>query len=109
MSAIGNCPDLDALAALAREATAGEWEAAREANTYWTVMIRGDTPLLRYANECDAAYIAAANPAAILALIARVRELEARPPGGYSASDIYRILGDPRTCVTIPPMKEPKP
>ncbi len=30
MSAIGNCPDLDALAALAREATAGEWETPAE-------------------------------------------------------------------------------
>lgn len=70
--------NLSRLESLAREATPGEWTAAREANTYWTVMIRGDTPLVRYANECDAAYIAAANPAAVLALIARVRELEGR-------------------------------
>ena len=69
--------DLDALAARAREATAGEWEAAREANTYWTVMIRRDTPLLRYANECDAAYIAAANPAVVLGLIEEIRRLRA--------------------------------
>lgn len=65
--------------------------------------------------ECDAdggnyalmrAFIRAANPAAVLELIARVRNAEARPPGGYSASDIYRILGDPRVSVTISPMKE---
>lgn len=88
--------DLSRLETLAREATPGEWTAAREGNTYWTVMIRGDTPLVRYANECDAAYIAAANPAAVLALIELLAQckatLEAPHPGaGLPDSDVARL------------------
>jgi len=66
MSAIGNCPDLDALAALAREATAGEWKTPAEKP--WRVY-SGDV-LIAVANgmthpsdevdaDANAAYIAA--------------------------------------------------
>ncbi len=84
MSAIGNCPDLDALAALAREATAGEWETPAEKP--WRVY-SGDV-LIAVANgmthpsdevnaDANAAYIAAANPAVVLGLIEEIRRLRA--------------------------------
>lgn len=90
--------DLDALAALAREATAGEWFTDRpEVDRFDHVTGHYTTPDRMHVisrvkpdgqeyavvaitdgadDEANAAYIAAANPAAVLALIARVRELE---------------------------------
>jgi hypothetical protein len=84
MSAIGNCPDLDALAALAREATAGEWKTPAEKP--WRVY-SGDV-LIAVANgmthpgdevnaDANAAYIAAMNPAVGLGLIEEIRRLRA--------------------------------
>jgi len=84
--------DLSRLETLAREATPGpwfhrqpfmkskvgewdwyDWVSNKPENTpgFVHVVSRGNKPK-------DYAYIAAANPAAVLALIARVRELEAK-------------------------------
>lgn len=74
--------DLDALAALAREATAGPWfrpianDTAIRSDDVDIAQTVGAYELEWQRMEADAAYIAAANPAAVLALIARVRELE---------------------------------
>lgn len=76
--------DLSRLESLAREATPGEWETP--ADKPWRVY-SGDVliavasgmthPSDQVYADANAAYIAAANPAAVLALIERVRELEA--------------------------------
>lgn len=77
--------DLDALAALARAATPGPWcqDYKKFSHVYPTgqsstlskpiAVVNGGT---HTGTMTNAAYIAAANPAAVLALIARVRELE---------------------------------
>lgn len=85
MSAIGNCPDLDALAALAREATAGEWKVGQP-------ITEGRVTVAYVGTDCghltgdgynfearyhDAAYIAAANPAVVLGLIEEIRRFRA--------------------------------
>lgn len=75
--------DLSRLETLAREATPGEWETP--ADKPWRVY-SGDVliavasgmthPSDQVYADANAAYIAAANPDAVLALIERVRELE---------------------------------
>lgn len=77
--------DLSRIETLAREATPGPWE--RDELQPRAVYRAKYDDCLRRVSECpalygqqamrDAAYIAAANPAAVLALIERVRELEA--------------------------------
>lgn len=84
-------PRADALAVLerlAREATPGPWAIAHEDVPYGTewrtepvsqVGQRGsDSYAALVMHGTDAAFIAAANPAAVLALVARVRELESQ-------------------------------
>jgi len=83
--------DLSRLESLAREATPGEWEAWDEPSEGAPTVARCNDngcreiayitehphlPDPRKDASANAAYIAAANPAAVLALIARVRELE---------------------------------
>ena len=75
--------ELGALEALARAATPGPWTMRRMGTSYayytpaepeypsWEIDSSG--PM----SDFDAEYIAAANPAVVLALIARIRELEA--------------------------------
>ncbi|AHG63148.1 ead/Ea22-like family protein [Advenella mimigardefordensis] len=74
---------LDALYALAKKATPGPWEAFND-----TVLVEDETAENEIAYFCgyeynedtvqvDAAYVAAASPDVITALIDRVRELEA--------------------------------
>jgi hypothetical protein len=92
--------DLDALAALAREATAGEWFTDRpEVDRFDHVTGHYTTPDRMHVisrvkpdgqeyavvaitdgadDEANAAYIAAANPAVVLGLIERVQRAEAR-------------------------------
>jgi len=66
---------LSALEAAARAATPGPWMSLDFQP--WKVWDgEGNNLLGSFANDCDGAYIAAANPAVVLALIARVRELE---------------------------------
>lgn len=73
--------DLTALAALAAKATPGPWALDHLPGVFGQVdemLPRGDTVLLGYTNDpADAAYIVAANPTAILALIDRTRKAEA--------------------------------
>lgn len=79
--------DLDALEKLAREATPGPWEIEYgtgddEGEVYGLRarlgerLIETDTGIYPPRRR-DAAFIAAANPSTVLALVARVRELEA--------------------------------
>jgi len=85
--------DLSRLESLAREATPGEWEAWDEPSEGAPTVARCNDngcreiayitehphlPDPRKDASANAAYIAAANPAAVLALIARVRELEGK-------------------------------
>lgn len=89
----GDAPDLQQLKALALAATPGPWLA-----THWnghaptTVMRAGTTTAIaettgfgRDSRECapDAAYIAAANPAVVLGLIARIESAAAPAPSEY--------------------------
>ena len=70
--------NLDALAALAEAATPGPWEATRDPKAkddWW--LVHTDTDILAMTGQQEAAYIAAADPTAILALIARLRAAEA--------------------------------
>ena len=91
--------DLDKLEALARAATPGPWSS-----THWnchaatTVMRAGTTSAIaettgfgRDATECavDAAFIAAANPAAVLALIGLARRATA-PHAGPAPDDVAK-------------------
>lgn len=79
--------DLNDLEAKARAATAGRWRTHKKypksvhcGSVSKTVIIAAcEHRLYRSEEMCqaDAAYIAAANPAAVLELIERVRELEA--------------------------------
>ena len=67
--------DLDELERLARVATSGPWPQECRRLVYFREYLRrtgAERP------DEDVAFISAANPAAILALIARVRELDAR-------------------------------
>jgi hypothetical protein len=69
--------DLSRLESLAREATPGPWMSLDFQP--WKVWDgEGNNLLGSFANDCDGAYIAAANPAAVLALIERARELEGK-------------------------------
>lgn len=84
--------ELDALEQLARAATPGPWTMRRLGTSYayytpaepkyqsWEIDSSG--PM----SDVDAAYIAAANPAAVLDLIKRVRELAA------IAADVDRAM-----------------
>lgn len=76
--------NLNELKRLAEEATQGPWEDGDR----WVFVVPGESepPLTRLKNvlrdvpeaQANATLIAAANPATILALIARIEELEAR-------------------------------
>jgi hypothetical protein len=88
--------DLDAIEATARAATPGEWRVAD-----WTGDHRvgveafhgaGRRPICVTDELADAAHIAAANPATVLALVARIREFEA---GLRAACDVADGLEDP--------------
>lgn len=133
--------DLTQLEALARAATPGEWHVWGDTDitaVHVESTVAGDTYTIAVAEgwngngKANAAYIAAANPAAILALIERVRVAEAdatdantafrtlaqsietqtfkisghRPTkpsfSTSSAADLNRILGDPRERFTVP-------
>ena len=69
--------DLEALSKLASEATPGPWEADMARNGHWDVVIPGDkntdemwmATLRGPQREADAAYIAAASPDVVLALV----------------------------------------
>jgi hypothetical protein len=78
--------DLDELARLARAATQGPWVVTAEHGDGNVCMAHGDYPNSGYAHwghlrVRDAAYIAAANPETVLALIAGFREMEAEREG----------------------------
>lgn len=96
--------DLDELERLAKAATPGQWQASGDdpdgvaddvrvcfvrdgVHCEWCIAIAGQTFDGEHWDEAtlkrwhgDAAYIAAANPATVLALIQRLREAEAKPP-----------------------------
>lgn len=83
--------DIEELKRLALAATPGPWETLGAGHprqhqavtdgkdiSLLTVVYEGDTPFGALYNDADAAYIAAANPAAVLELIAERDELLAR-------------------------------
>ena len=76
--------DLSRLESLARKATPGPWfrpianDTAVRSDDVDIAQTVGAYELEWERMEADAAYIAAANPAAVLALIERVRELEGK-------------------------------
>ena len=74
--------DLDALEALAKAATPGPWEDdmlynVRESNDSKCVVVVTKTCTERFPTPNDAAYIAAANPAVVLELVAELRKTRA--------------------------------
>lgn len=80
--------DLDALERLAKAATPGEWRVLTDyvaGRERWepvaycgTSHIWSDGPLVCDDGRADAAFIAAANPETVLALLARLKEVERR-------------------------------
>jgi hypothetical protein len=101
--------DLSRIETLAREATPGEWKAM--GYLPWRVE-NGDrpTPICGCDNVANAAYIAAANPAAVLALIERVRELEAEIERRGAILRVNLLRADPNiTHADIDHMLENKP
>ena len=70
--------DLDALEELAKAATPGPWRANRSTAYGYAVVETPDVEVAAELDAGDAAFIAAADPSTVLALIARVREAEGR-------------------------------
>lgn len=86
---------LDALELKAKAATEGMWRCSKKVVFCHTV--NDDFPVVCDAvGECDAAFIAAANPAAILELIAELRQ--ARAERDWLASE----RAASKTCPTCP-------
>lgn len=105
--------DLAALRALAEKATPGQWIAAR---TSWGMTVEHSAGEMLFVetygvtwtpNPADAEFIAAFNPSAALALLARVEEAEARIADAWDEGFMDRARRDiwhaPRGAVPRPP------
>jgi hypothetical protein len=70
-------PDLSHLSALAAAATPGPWRNGSDPSHFDAPEVTDDKTFSYYVpKDANAAFIAAANPAAILSLVDRVRQLE---------------------------------
>ncbi len=108
--------DLDDLESKAKAATPGPWKCVahverlllgvQSADGVPISVIAGDRPLTNTRHAiADNAHIAAANPATMLALTARIRELEARLSiaEGLMNSDLEAQYEEATASITISP------
>jgi len=99
--------DLAALAKLASEATPGPWEADMARNGHWDVVIPGDkdtdemwmATLRGPQREADAAYIAAASPDVVLALVRVALAAKVHADATHAGAEVYRGLNDLRDAL----------